>query len=177
LPDSNGVIQNQNRGAKKMDIEERRWTWYFDALSPETRKFMYALPEPEWQAWLIRASELSAKLHIPDIHKMFPLPLEWYEQECYIAMLASLPKDSFNNPDMGHFVALLRDFGGSKKVQEHFALMTNQQWADWKHSPRYRAIVEGRGENLKPPMEWWEREFDEVMIAATNSKRPPANPQ
>jgi hypothetical protein len=65
------------------------------------------------------------------------------------------------NPEMGHLVALVRQYGASEKAQEFFATMTDRKWEKWQ--PRYKAILDGKGIALDPPMTWWEKEFHQSM--------------
>jgi hypothetical protein len=66
-----------------------------------------------------------------------------------------------NNPNMGYIVSLIASNGGSQKAQDFFWTMTDRARKKW--DPRYQAIILRKGSTLKPPMTWWEREFDRAM--------------
>jgi hypothetical protein len=69
------------------------------------------------------------------------------------------------NPEMGYIVSLIASNGGAQKAQDFFWTMTNTEFKKWE--PRYRAIRNGKGSALKPPMTWWEEEFDRAMTLGT----------
>jgi hypothetical protein len=70
------------------------------------------------------------------------------------------------NPNMGHLVSLIASNGGSQKAQDFFWTMTDRARKKW--DPRYQAILARKGSTLKPPMTWWEREFDQAMKLGTS---------
>jgi hypothetical protein len=71
-----------------MDREELRWRWYFDRVSPATRRHLYRLSDEEWRRWLERAAELSHKRGVHGIENTFTPPLADWERDCFHAMLA-----------------------------------------------------------------------------------------
>jgi hypothetical protein len=69
------------------------------------------------------------------------------------------------NPNMGWLVSLIASNGGSQKAQDFFWTMRDRAFKKWDR--RYQAILARQGSTLKPPMTWWEEEFDRAMKFGT----------
>jgi hypothetical protein len=64
-----------------------RCEWYFSYLHPSTRRFMEDMPDETWREWHDhRYNRLWFRLS-PGIDNTLVPPLDWWERECFNAML------------------------------------------------------------------------------------------
>ena len=72
--------------ARVVNVESRRWRWYFPGLSKATQDLLYALPDDEWRQFEMRAAVLSHRREERNCGDDFKPPLTSYEAEVLCAM-------------------------------------------------------------------------------------------
>jgi len=81
-----------------MTVSERRWRWYFELLSPKTRRHLYRLPDEAWRTWESRAATLSHFRQVRGVENLIQPPLQWWEKEAFLSMLALAEETGLGSP-------------------------------------------------------------------------------
>ena len=82
----------------RMTNYDRRWRWWCEGLSRETRHKIFSMPETEWIAFEPRLTRMVHKRHIRGLESTFRPGLAPWEQEVFLSILALASETSLWAP-------------------------------------------------------------------------------